>query len=97
MVDAGVPDVYLGRAGQTFESLCDKTGKPYAIQSKRHKKQVMDALGVSEAGGTVNGAPFGTKSWIDGSRDYRKRQFDKERPQIRETYKAWLEKKSASR
>lgn len=92
MVDAYSPDVYLHRAGQQFNNLCDPMGKPYEIQSKRHKKEVMDRLGVSEAGGTVNGARFGTKSWIDGSRDYRRRQFEKDRPVIRQTLKDWKEK-----
>lgn len=91
MVDTGVPDVYLARAGQTFQNLTDKTGRPIEIRSKRHKKAVMDQLGVREAGETVNGAPFGTKSWIDGSRAVRRREFEKERPKIRETLKRWKE------
>lgn len=91
MVDAGIPDVYLSRAGQTFNNLCDNMGRPIAIQSKRHKKQIMDQMGVSEAGGTFNGAPFGTRTWIDGSRAARKREFSKERPKIRETWKRWKE------
>lgn len=97
MVDSGIPDVYLSRSGQTFNNLSDEMGKPIAIQSKRHKKQVMDSLGVSEAGGTVNGARFGTKTWIDGTRDYRRKQFEKDRPKLREIYKNWKEKSRASR
>lgn len=91
------PDVYLHRAGQTFENLCDPNGKPYEIQSKRHKKQVMDQLGVSEAGGTINGARFGTKSWIDGSRDARRREFAKDRPMIQKTIREWKERARAGR
>lgn len=91
-IDAGVPDVFLHRAGQKFNNLCDKMGRPYEIQSKRHKKEVMDRLGVQEAGGTVNGARFGTKSWTDGTRAWRKRNFEKDRPMIRETLRAWKEK-----
>lgn len=90
-MDAYMPDAYLGHIGQKFESLCDDMGRPYEIQSKRHKKEVMDRLGVSEAGDRVNGAPYGTKSWIEGTRDYRRKQFDKERPAIRETYKRYLD------
>lgn len=93
---ANIPDVYLGRSGQQFQNLCDKMGRPYEIQSKRHKKEIMDKLGVREAGGTVNGAPFGTKSWIDGSREYRRRQFEKERPMIQKTLKEWKERSRAS-
>lgn len=86
-----VPDAYLKRAGQTFENLCDKMGRPIPIQSKRHKKEVMDRLGVREAGETVNGARFGTKSWVDGSRDARRKEFDKDRPRIRAGLKRWKE------
>lgn len=86
----GIPDVYLARVGQTFANLTDKMGQPIAIQSKRHKKEVMASLGVSEAGDNVNGAPFGTKSWIDGSRSWRKKQFDKDRPSIREAYRRYI-------
>jgi len=91
MLDAGIPDVYLARIGQQFQNLTDDMGRPIEIQSKRHKKEVMDKLGVQEAGGTFKGARFGTKTWIDGSREYRRRQFDNERPQIRETYKRYLD------
>lgn len=91
----GMPDAYFQRAGQTFQNLCDKMGRPIEIQSKRHKQEVMNKLGVSEAGGTVNGAPYGTKNWIEGTRDYRRKQFDKDRPMIRETLKAWKEKSRA--
>lgn len=96
MADAGVPDVYLGRLGQTFENLTDKMGRPYEIRSKRHKKEVMDRLGVSEAGGTVHGAPYGSKNWIDGTRDYRRRQFEKDRPGIKESLRRWRETGYAS-
>lgn len=87
-----IPDVYLGRLGQKFANLCDDMGRPIEIQSKRHKKEVMDRLGVSEAGGTINGARYGSKTWIEGSREYRKKQFEKDRPVIRETLRRWKEK-----
>lgn len=89
--DAGSPDVYLARAGQQFKNLCDDMGRPIPIQSKRHKKEVMDRLGVQEAAGTVNGQRFGSKSWVEGTRDYRKKSFDKDRPKIREVYKQYLD------
>jgi hypothetical protein len=92
LIDASVPDVYLGKIGQTFKNLADEMGRPYEIKSKRHKKEIMDKLGVSEAGDTVNGAPYGSKSWIEGTRDYRRKQFEKDRPGIRETYRRWKEK-----
>lgn len=89
--DAATPDVYLAHAGQKFSNLCDDKGNPYEIQSKRHKKEVMDKLGVREAGDLMHGAPYGTKSWIEGTRDVRRKAFEKERPMIRETYKRYLE------
>lgn len=97
MASSGVPDVYLKRAGQTFENLCDDMGRPYEIQSKRHKKEIMDRLGVSEAGGTFNGAPYGSKSWIEGSRDVRRKQFAEERPKIQKIIREWRERNRASR
>lgn len=90
-LSAGVPDVYLGRTGQKFQNLTDKMGNPIEITSKRHKKEVMDSLGVSEAGDRVNGAPYGSKDWISGSRDVRQKEFEKQRPIIRETWKRWKE------
>lgn len=92
----GVPDVYLKRSGQKFENLTDKMGRPIEIRSKRHKKEVMDRLGVSEAGSLVNGAPYGSKNWIDGSRSWRNRQFSKDRPVIQKVLRDWKEKQRAS-
>lgn len=91
MANAGVPDVYLGRSGQKFENLTDEMGHPIEISSKRHKKEVMDRLGVSEAGDRVNGAPWGSKSWVEGTRAVRRKEFEKQRPMIRETWKRWKE------
>lgn len=85
--------MYLGHVGQKFENLCDDMGRPYEITSKRQKKQVMDRLGVSEAGDRVNGAPYGSKTWIEGTREFRRKQFDNERPKIRETLRQWKEKR----
>ncbi len=78
-------------------NLTDKMGRPIEIQSKRHKKEVMDRLGVSEAGDKVGGRDYGSTSWIEGSRDYRKRQFAKERPALRKIFKDWKEKSRGSR
>ena len=89
---SSIPDVYLPRLGQKFTNLCDKLGRPYEINSKRQKKEIMDRLGVSEAGDCVNGAPFGTKTWTEGTRAWRKKQFDKDRPKIREAYARYLER-----
>lgn len=83
----GVPDVYLPRAGMTFQALCDKTGKPIPIQSKRHKQQVMNELGLREHPDRLKG----DKSWVEGSRDYRKRNFEQDRPKIREAYRQYLQ------
>lgn len=87
----GMPDVYLPRSGMTFQALCDKMGNPIPIQSKRHKKQVMDELGLREHPDRLSG----NTNWIDGSRDYRKRQFEKDRPMIRETLNRWKQTKGA--
>jgi hypothetical protein len=93
LADSAVPDVYLGKGGKNFANLCDDMGRPYEISSKRQKAAVMKKLGVSEAGDTVNGAPYGTKTWIEGSREHRRKQFDKERPKLREIYKEWRERR----
>ena len=82
----GVPDAFMPRLGMTFEALCDTMGKPVPIQSKRHKQEVMDQLGVRECPERLKG-----NSWVDGTRNYRKRQFEKDRPMIRENYRRYLE------
>lgn len=87
----GIPDVYLNRVGQTFSNLCDTMGNPIPIMSKRHKQEVMKSLGVSEAGDRVNGAPYGSKSWVEGTRDYSRKTFEKDRPMIRKVYQQYLE------
>lgn len=89
----GIPDVYLGYVGQKFENLCDERGKPYEIRSKRHKKEIMDKLGVREAGDRVQGAKFGSSpsSWIEGTRAHRKAQFEKDRPMIRKIQRQYLD------
>lgn len=91
VVVSDMPDVYMGKLGQKFQNLCNELGEPYEITSRKQKKEVMDRLGVREAGDRINGAPFGTKTWIEGTRAYRKKQFDKDRPAIREVYRRYLE------
>lgn len=91
---AALPDAYLGHIGQTFSSLCDDMGRPIPIQSKRHKAEVMKSLGVSEAGDRVNGAPYGSKSWTEGTREMRRKSYDKDRPKIREIYQRYLNRAS---
>lgn len=83
----GVPDVYLPRSGMTFGALCDKMGNPIPIQSKRHKLQVMNDLGLREHPDRLKG----DKSWVESTRDYRKKNFEQERPKIREAYKQYLQ------
>lgn len=82
-VAMSIPDVYLQRSGQTFENLTDTMGHPIPIMSKRHKKQVMDKLGVSEAGDRVHGAYQTPKTWTESTREYRAKNFEKDRPNIR--------------
>lgn len=93
---AGVPDAYLPRVGMTFENLCDNMGKPIPIMSKAHKLQVMREKGVVEAGDRHQGSTsLPTKSWIDGTREHRRREFDqKYRPLLKKAYKTWKEKQA---
>lgn len=83
----GIPDAYLGHIGQTFAALCDNMGRPIEIRSKRHKQQVMDKLGVRECPDRLSG-----KTWVDGTREYRREQFNRDRPVIRETLRRWKER-----
>lgn len=55
--------------------------------SKAQKAAYLKEHGLSEAGDMK----FGQKNWIDGSREYRKRNFEDARPAIRETYKQYLD------
>lgn len=93
---SGTPDAYLPRMGMTFDNLCDKMGKPIPIMSKVHKVQVMKELGVIEAGDRHHGSTsLPSKSWIEGTREHRKREFDKKyRPLLKKAYKDWKEKRA---
>lgn len=81
-VDAGVPDVFWN-------------GRPYYSQaldceftSRSQKARIMKEKNVRELGNEK----LSGKNWTEGSRDYRKRMFDKiDRPMIRETYKKFMQ------
>lgn len=90
------PDAYLPRAGMTFENLCDKMGKPIPIMSKAHKMQVMREKGVIEAGDRQGGSMgMPAKSWIEGTREGRKKEFnEKYRPILQKIRKDWNQKKA---
>lgn len=80
--DAPVHDVFWNGRPYYSESL------EVEFTSRSQKARVMKEKGVSELGSQK----LGEKSWTEGSRDYRRRQFEKDRPAIRETYKRWREK-----
>lgn len=78
--DAALPDVFWNGKPYYSESLqCEFT-------SRSQKARVMKEKGVRELGNER----LGGKGWIEGSREYRKKQFDKDRPKIREVYKQYL-------
>ncbi len=80
-IDAAVPDVFWNGRPYYSEAL------DVEFTSRSQKARVMKERGLSELGTQK----LGEKSWIEGSRDYRRKQFEKDRPMIRETYKRYLE------
>lgn len=75
--DASIPDVFWNGRPYFSEALdCELT-------SRSQKARVMKEKGVSELGSEK----LGNKTWVEGSREHRRQQFDKERPHIRETQK----------
>lgn len=79
--DAGVPDVFWNGRPYFSEALqCEFT-------SRSQKARVMKEKGVRELGNEK----VGEKGWVEGSRDYRRKQFDKDRPKIKESFKRWKE------
>jgi hypothetical protein len=89
------PDVYWPGHEYKSENLCDTNGNPILLRSRQHKAQVMKELGVSEAGDRIHGAPYTpSEGWIKDTRDYRRKQFDKERPKLRQIYKDWRSRQS---
>jgi len=80
--DAPVHDVFWNGRPYYSESLqCEFT-------SKSQKARVMKEMGVTELGSQK----LGQKGWIEGSRDYRRKQFDKDRPVIRDLVKRYKER-----
>lgn len=79
-IDATIPDVYWN--GRPYHS--EALGIEFTSRSQ--KARAMKEMGVSELGSQK----LGEKSWVEGSRDYRHKQFDKDRPAIRETYRRYL-------
>lgn len=54
--------------------------------SRGQKAAYLKEHGIREAGDE----PMSTKTWIEGSRDYRKKKFDREdRPKLRQTIRDW--------
>lgn len=78
---ASIPDVFWnGRPYYSKALECEFT-------SRSQKARVMKEKGVSELGSQK----LGEKSWTQGSREYRRKQFETQRPMIRETWKRWKE------
>jgi hypothetical protein len=81
--DAPVHDVFWNGRPYYSESLdCEFT-------SRSQKARVMKEKGVTELGSEK----LGNKSWTEGSREYRRKQFEKDRPMIRELQKQYRERK----
>lgn len=76
----GVKDVY-------FRHPYESTSLGVEFTSKKQKAAYLAKRGFSEAGDRK----LGEKSWVEGSRDYRKRNFEKARPLIRENYRKYLD------
>jgi hypothetical protein len=92
-MDASIPDVYWPGREHTNPQLCDSMGVPYKLTSKAQKARVMKELGVSEVGDKVRGAAYtGQSNWVDGTRAYRKRNFEQDRPKLQKIYQQWKEK-----
>lgn len=79
--DAGIPDVFWN-------------GKPYYSEalgieftSRSQKAQVLKERGLRELGNQK----LGEKTWVEGSREYRKKNFAQDRQMIRENYRRYLD------
>lgn len=81
MVNAGVPDVFWNGRPYYSEAL------DVEFTSRSQKARIMKERGLSELGDRK----LGEKNWIEGSRESRRKEFDKERPMIRENYRRYLE------
>lgn len=79
--DASIPDVFWNGRPYFSESL------GVEFTSRSQKARVMKERGVSELGNTK----LGEKTWIEGSRGYRSKNFAHDRPMIRETLRKYRE------
>ncbi len=77
----GVPDVY-------FKQPYKSEALDVEFTSKAQKARYLKEHDLTEAGDVK----LGQKNWIEGSRDYRKKQFEKDRPMIREAYRRYLDR-----
>lgn len=78
---AGVPDVFWNGRPYYSEAL------EVEFTSRSQKARILKEKGLSELGSEK----LGRKGWIEGTRDVRRKEFDKQRPIIRETLKRWQE------
>jgi len=86
-MDASIPDVFWNGRPYYSEAL------DVEFTSRGQKARVMKEKGVSELGNTR----LGEKTWMEGSRDFRRKQFEKDRPMIRENYRRYLERAKRER
>ncbi len=84
--DASVPDVFWNGRPYYSEAL------EVEFTSRSQKARVMKEKGVTELGSQK----LGQKSWVDGTRETRRKAFESQRPIIRETLKRWKETGRAS-
>lgn len=81
-MDASIPDVFWNGRPYYSEAL------GVEFTSRGQKARVMKEMGVSELGSQK----LGNKNWVEGSREYRKKQFDKDRPTIHKIQREYQEK-----
>jgi hypothetical protein len=82
---ANLADVYWPGHAYKSESL------DVEFTSRGQKAAYLKEHGLSEAGDIK----FSGKNWIEGSKEYRRKQFEKDRPRIREIARAWRERRHA--
>ncbi len=80
-IDASVPDVFWNGRPYYSEAL------GVEFTSRSQKARILKERGVSELGNTK----LPEKSWIEGSREWRRKNFDKDRPMIREVLRRYRE------
>lgn len=79
--DASLPDVWWNGRPYYSEAL------GVEFTSRSQKARVMKEMDVTEVGNQK----MPERSWTEGSREYRRKQFEKDRPKLRETYKRYLD------